>query len=885
MATSSNRFVIDDQHMDTVTLLSDPDDEEDGEDELFNRDDGLTYDMRSSELEQMHVDDGLYSITPPSVTYRVAMTTYVWVAAGMAALGGVLFGYDMGIVSGALLLLKPTFNLSCFEQEMVVSSMLLGALCGSLVGGFIVDWIGRRITIICNAFIFVIGAIILATAHSYAVLVFGRLVVGFAVSLSAIGECIYISEISPVKRRGQLVSLNEFGITLGLLMAYLVNYIFISTPHGWRYMFGLAAIPAGIQGIGMIFLPPSPRFLVQKGRDNQAHAVLQRLRGTSNVEGELNNIRSSLMSEQVYSVFDLLRSADNMRGRMMIGVGLVFFQQFTGQVSVLYYAPSVFQALGFESNTSATLATVGLGIVKVLATIGSLLSVDRVGRRSLLLLGATCMMLVTFALGMVTLMIHPVTTDPCSNIRLQEPIPTALNVTDVVIISKAHVQDTFHKSLQSIQEPYRHLRIVDEKRNRLRRNLDVLQDFVHSSASDAITERHENNAMNSVIRELPVQFLNLDLDKRNSSSISNLLYLLESESFYKSIDDYKDRFLNNIVLKQIQNQIYSNSIYIDMIKRSKRSLLKHNVANSQHDALEREETMQLDSEAGLARNDADAILLSRRAAGDVTIDTPTTEQNNNIGSVNTKSVPNSAVSETDSAGKQKGNKLNVLETTTEGKLSEGDKMMTTSEPKRSTTEEGNKVATDIDMTIASTRVTAKDTEKLPDMLQKETSRAVKAVALIALMCYIAAFAIGFGPVTWLILSEIFPAGVRGRAVSFASVFNWSTNILVSATFLDVLSSIGTSWTFLTYSAICGVSILFVFLLIPETKNKSLEQISVDLKKGSTLGRAFARCRHRTSCTLLCCCQLSISHSRLPVSESQSDFISSTNQVTVSNTRL
>ncbi|XP_072046507.1 solute carrier family 2, facilitated glucose transporter member 10-like [Amphiura filiformis] len=827
----------------------------------------------SSELEQMHVDDGLYSITPPSVTYRVAMTTYVWVAAGMAALGGVLFGYDVGIVSGALLLLKPTFNLSCFEQEMVVSSMLLGALCGSLVGGFIVDWIGRRITIICNAFIFVIGAIILATAHSYAVLVFGRLVVGFAVSLSAIGECIYISEISPVKRRGQLVSLNEFGITLGLLMAYLVNYIFISTPHGWRYMFGLAAIPAGIQGIGMIFLPPSPRFLVQKGRDNQAHAVLQRLRGTSNVEGELNNIRSSLMSEQVYSVFDLLRSADNMRGRMMIGVGLVFFQQFTGQVSVLYYAPSVFQALGFESNTSATLATVGLGIVKVLATIGSLLCVDRVGRRSLLLLGATCMMLVTFALGMVTLMIHPVTTDPCSDIRLQEPIPTALNVTDAVIIPKAHVQDTFHKSLQSIQEPYRHLTIVDEKRNRLRRNFDLLQDsinFVHSSAGDAITERHENNAMNSVITELPVQFLNLDLEKRNSSSISNLLYLLDSESFDtdKSIDDQKERFLNNIVLKQIQNQIYSNSLYMDMIKRSKRSLLKQGIANSPHDAFKRKVTMQLDSaipdsiQAGLAGKDANTMLLSRRAADDVTIDTPITEGNNNIGSVNTKSVPNSVESETDSAGKQKGNELNVLETTTKGKLSEDDEKKTTAVPNRSTTEEGNKVATDIDVPIASTRASGRDTKNLPDMLQKETSRAVKAVALIALMCYIAAFAIGFGPVTWLILSEIFPAGVRGRAVSFASVFNWSTNILVSATFLDVLSSIGTSWTFLIYSAICGVSILFVFLLIPETKNKSLEQISVDLKKGSTLGRAFARCRHRTSCTLLCCSQFSISHTRL-----------------------
>ncbi|KAJ7373800.1 hypothetical protein OS493_009122 [Desmophyllum pertusum] len=326
---------------------------------------------------------------------------YLTMAACMAALGGILFGYDIGIVSGAILQLRAEFQLDYTKQEMVVSSMLMGAVLASLTGGFIVDFIGRRLAIVINSVVFLVGAIILAFAPSFAVLIVGRFIVGFGVSLSAIAECIYISEIAPAKRRGLLVSINELGICIGLLLAYSVNVLFIESPAGWRYMFGLSGIPAFIQGVGMFFLPHSPRWLIVNGQDDKACRMIQKLQWSGDPYEELTRIKSGLKVQYRYKFSDLLSNVDNMRSRMFVGCGVVFFQQFTGQTNVVYYASTIFQALGFQSRENATLASLGIGAAKLVATIISLSFVDKCGRRRFLLIGAITMAASILTLGII----------------------------------------------------------------------------------------------------------------------------------------------------------------------------------------------------------------------------------------------------------------------------------------------------------------------------------------------------------------------------------------------------------------------------------------------------------------------------------------------------
>lgn len=228
---------------------------------------------------------------------------FLLMAACTAAIGGIMFGYDVGVISGALLQLRQEFHLSCNQQAILVSFLLLGATIGAIVSGFLVDLLGRKLTILVNGIIFTLGSITLALAKSFYILVCGRLLLGCAVSISAVAECIYISEIAPAKRRGLLVSFNELGITLGLLISYLVNFLFIDVNHGWRYMFGIAAFPAIFQVVAMFFLPKSPRFLLMKGKERQAARILKRLHGQTMMEVQLNSIKMALLKEKVLKTF------------------------------------------------------------------------------------------------------------------------------------------------------------------------------------------------------------------------------------------------------------------------------------------------------------------------------------------------------------------------------------------------------------------------------------------------------------------------------------------------------------------------------------------------------------------------------------------------------
>ncbi|XP_042897178.1 solute carrier family 2, facilitated glucose transporter member 12 [Parasteatoda tepidariorum] len=332
-------------------------------------------------------------------------------SAVIASIGGILFGYDIGIISGALLQLKETFTLSYFEQELVVCGVLIGAFCASFFGGNVVDSFGRKAGIIISCGFFITGSVILFLSINFIMLIIGRVIVGIAISLSVTAECTYISEISPPSCRGMMVSFNEVGITTGFLIAYLMNYIFISMKNGWKWMFGVAILPAILQGIGVAFMPSSHHYLIAKGQIQKAREVLIHLRKSENVEEEMEAILKSMSEQKSFTYKDLFRSAFNMRSRMFLGMTLVFLQQFSGNANVLYYAPTVFQHFGYSTDTSATLVSVGLGIVKVIATIITLLMVDRVGRRSLLLTGSVLMALSIILLGIVGTLQHSSKTD------------------------------------------------------------------------------------------------------------------------------------------------------------------------------------------------------------------------------------------------------------------------------------------------------------------------------------------------------------------------------------------------------------------------------------------------------------------------------------------
>src|SRR5277367_923130 len=220
-------------------------------------------------------------------------TGFVILAAIFAAVGGLLFGYDTAAISGAVIFIKQQFSLSTFPEELVVSMVLVGAATAALGGGRLSDFLGRRVTLILTSVIFVAGALICAFAGSFNVLLVGRVIVGIGIGLASTTVPVYISEVAPPKARGWQVSLFQLAITIGILVAYMVDYAF-APSGGWRWMLGLAAVPGLMLGLGMIYLPESPRWLAKHGQTEKARAILTRIRENADVSSEFEEIQSTL---------------------------------------------------------------------------------------------------------------------------------------------------------------------------------------------------------------------------------------------------------------------------------------------------------------------------------------------------------------------------------------------------------------------------------------------------------------------------------------------------------------------------------------------------------------------------------------------------------------
>lgn len=307
--------------------------------------------------------------------------------AAVAATGGLLFGYDTGVIAVAMPFIKEKWALSEAAEGWVVSAVLAGAIVSSLLSGRLSDYFGRKRINLITATVFMIGSIITAMASSPEMLIAGRLVLGLAIGIASFSVPLYIAEIAPSEKRGLLVTFFQLAITIGILVSYLCGYAFSEVEEGWRLMFWAGFVPATILMIGMLFVPESPRWLISKGRDAEAKHVLLRLQNDDQAQAEFSQIRNTLEQEKHLKGNWRELFTKRLRQPLLIGIGIFFIQQFSGINAVIYYAPKIFELAGFGSKTISILATVGVGVINVSFTLISLRLLDRWGRKPLLYTG------------------------------------------------------------------------------------------------------------------------------------------------------------------------------------------------------------------------------------------------------------------------------------------------------------------------------------------------------------------------------------------------------------------------------------------------------------------------------------------------------------------
>lgn len=301
----------------------------------------------------------------------------------VAALAGLLFGFDVGVISGAQLFLQKTFHLSPAEQGLIVSGVPFGALVASALCGKFNDILGRRNNLIFTALLFTVGTIGCAVAQNVNTLIVFRCIVGLAIGVGSFSAPLYISEVSEERHRGGLVTLNQLAIVIGILLAYCIDYAFTSTQN-WRAMFISGLLPALLLFILAWFLPESPRWLMVRDKFKKAKAILRRIHGEEEAEKEFNELQRVINKEHDSSK---QKQHKHFSKVLWLGVLVSILTQAVGINAIIYYAPTIFKLTGFSHNATAILATVGVGAVNVIFTIVAIRLLDVFGRRPLLLVG------------------------------------------------------------------------------------------------------------------------------------------------------------------------------------------------------------------------------------------------------------------------------------------------------------------------------------------------------------------------------------------------------------------------------------------------------------------------------------------------------------------
>lgn len=335
----------------------------------------------------------LVSLPPPNVRRG-----FILRISSIAALGGVLYGYDMGIIAAAAIFVKRSFGITTFVEELVVSVVLIGAMAGAMAGGAIADRIGRRATLVWAGIVFIVGSVLAPLSPNVATLIVARMIIGIGIGFTSVTAPVYVSELAPPQSRGMLIGLYQFALTIGIALADFIGY-WLATQQAWRMMFGIAAVPTIFFLAVILTVPESPRWLFAHGRPQDAESVLRSYTDAAGAQRFLEDIREGLKvpMEQRWSAL----WTPAVRGAIFIAVGLTVLQQATGINTIIYYGPQIFELAGIATHANAILATLLVAVVNVVATVVGILLVDRVGRKPLLYVGVTGMTIALFALSFV----------------------------------------------------------------------------------------------------------------------------------------------------------------------------------------------------------------------------------------------------------------------------------------------------------------------------------------------------------------------------------------------------------------------------------------------------------------------------------------------------
>jgi len=335
---------------------------------------------------------------------------FIYILAGFSAIGGFLFGYDTGVVSGAMLIIRREMQLNNTWHEAIVSGTVAAAWIFALVAGYLSDRLGRKPVIVAASVVFALGSVVMGAANDKETLLIGRIIVGIAIGLASMIVPMYLAETSSASERGLLVTLNVMFITGGQAAAAVFSG-FLSRHHdGWRYMLGIAAIPAAIQFIGFLFMPESPRWLISRGRTDEARNVLRRIRGTFDVDDEIEAIKASAEEAerelkrrhhrgQTSNVFIQVMQSPPVRRALFLGCLLQMFQQIAGINTVMYYSATIIQMAGFYNTSMAIWLAALVAAINFLCTFVGLYLVERVGRRRLTLVSLAGVVLSLAFLG------------------------------------------------------------------------------------------------------------------------------------------------------------------------------------------------------------------------------------------------------------------------------------------------------------------------------------------------------------------------------------------------------------------------------------------------------------------------------------------------------
>ncbi|XP_062226241.1 probable polyol transporter 4 isoform X2 [Phragmites australis] len=343
-----------------------------------------------------------------SESERRRIERFVYTCAIFASLNAILLGYDVGVMSGAIIYIQKDLHITEFQEEILVGCLSVVSLLGSLSGGRTSDAIGRKWTMGLGAIVFQIGAAIMTFAPSFTVLMIGRLLAGVGIGFGAMVSAVYIAEISPAAARGTLTSLPEICINLGILLGYVSNYAFsgFSEHINWRIMLGVGILPSVFIGFALFVIPESPRWLMMEKRVPEARAVLLQIsESEAEVEERLAEIEEaagllkSMKSEEKAVWRELLNPSPAVRRMLYAGCGIQMFQQITGIDATVYYSPAIFRDAGIKSDQELLAATVAVGFTKTVFILVAIFLIDKVGRKPLLYVSTVGMTICLFLLG------------------------------------------------------------------------------------------------------------------------------------------------------------------------------------------------------------------------------------------------------------------------------------------------------------------------------------------------------------------------------------------------------------------------------------------------------------------------------------------------------